>query len=115
LTKVFIMLVRLLALAAILLGGLLWSGGEHYLAPHFICGFLISTVVFVLAVTALIKHAVVPGILGVVFAVLLPVVGLKQLPLTFHAMGAIQIAHVAIALATIGVAESLYAAIRRAG
>jgi hypothetical protein len=113
LTKVLIMLVRLLALAAISLGGLLWAGHERYLAPHLICGFLLAAVVFLLAVMALIKHATIPGILGVLFAVFLPVVGLKQLPLTFHTLGAIQVAHVVVALATIGVAESLYAAIRR--
>jgi uncharacterized membrane protein YvlD (DUF360 family) len=61
------------------------------------------------------KKAVIQGILGVVLAVLLPVIGLKQLPLTFHTLGAIQAAHVVLALATIGVAESLYASIRRAG
>ena len=73
-----------------------------------------ATVVFVLAVMALTKGGVIPGILGIVFAVLLPVVGLKQLPLTFHTMGAIQVAHIALALAVIGVGESLYAVIRRA-
>jgi hypothetical protein len=36
-----------------------------------------------------------------------------QLPLT-HTMGAIQAAHIFVALAIIGVAERLYAAIQRA-
>jgi hypothetical protein len=108
------MLVRVLGLVAIVLGSLLWSGHQQYLGPHIGGGFLVAMVVFVLAVIALTKKAVVPGILGVVLAVLLPVIGLKQLPLTFHTWGAIQVAHIVFALATIAVAESLYAAIRRA-
>ena len=113
--KALIMVVRVLGLAGIVLGALLWSGREQYLNPHIGAGFLVAAVVFVLAVIALTKQAVVPGILGVVLAVLLPVIGLKQLPLTFHTMGAIQAAHIFFALSTIGVAERLYDAIRRAG
>jgi hypothetical protein len=109
------MLVRLIGLVSIVLGALLWSGHPQYLGPHIGGGFFVAMVVFVLAVFALMKGAVVPGILGVVLAVLLPIVGLKQLPLTFHTLGAIQVAHIFFALATIGVAERLYSAIRRAG
>ncbi len=112
--KALIMLVRVLGLAALVFGALVWTGRPQYLGPHFGSGFIVAAVVFVLAVIALTKGGVVPGILGVVFAVLLPVVGLKQLPLTFHTLGAIQVAHIALALAVIGVGESLYAAIRRA-
>lgn len=107
------MLVRVLGLAALVVGALLWSGRQPMLLPHFALGFFVVTVVFVLAVMAMINGAVIAGILGVVLAVLLPVAGLRQLPLTFHTLGAIQIAHVVLALAVIAVAESLYAAIRR--
>jgi hypothetical protein len=107
------MLVRVLGLVAIVLGALLWTGRQQYLGPHIGGGFLVSTVVFILAVLALTKKAVVPGILGVVLAVLLPVVGLKQFPLTFHTLAAIQVVHIVLALITIGVAESLYAAVRK--
>jgi hypothetical protein len=106
------MLVRIVGLAAIVLGALLWAGGKQYLGPHIGSGFLVAMVVFVLAVLALLKKAVVPGILGVVLAVLLPVLGFLQLPLTFHSMRAIQIVHIFVALAIIGVAERLYAAIQ---
>lgn len=112
--KALIMLVRLIGTVAIVLGVLLWTGRPQYLGPHIGGGFFVATVVFVLALIGLMKKAVVPGILGVVLAVLLPVIGLKQLPLTFHTLGAIQVAHVVLALATISVAESLYASIRRA-
>ncbi len=113
--KVLIMLVRVLGLAGIVLGALLWSGHQHLLKPHIGIGFAVVTVVFVLAVIAMLKKSVVPGILGVVFAVLLPVIGFMQLPITFHTMGAIQAAHIFVALAIIGVSERLYAAIQRAG
>jgi hypothetical protein len=109
------MLVRVLGLAAIVLGAVLWTGRAQYLGPHIGVGFFVAMVVFVLAVIALTKKAVVPGILGVVLAVLPPVIGLKQLPLTFHTMEAIQVAHIVFALMTIGVAESLYSAIRKNG
>jgi presenilin-like A22 family membrane protease len=115
LTKALIMLVRVLGLAAIVLGALLWTGRQQYLGSHIGGGFLVAIVVFVLAVMALTKKAVVPGILGVVLAALLPVVGFMQLPLTFHTLGAIQVVHIILALATIGVAERLFAAIRNAG
>jgi len=36
-----------------------------------------------------------------------------QLPLVFHAMGAVQAAHIALGLLAIGLAERLYSAIRR--
>jgi len=110
LAKLFIMLVRVFGLAAVVLGALLWTGRQPLLAPHIGCGFLVAILVFVLAVIALIKKAVIPGILGVVFVVLLPLVGFMQLPLTFHTLKAIQVAHIILALLTIGVAERLYSA-----
>lgn len=113
--KVLIMLVRVLGLAAIVIGALLWAGGQRYLSPHIGLGFTVAMVVFVMSIMALMKKAVLPGILGVVFAMLLPVVGFMQLPLTLHTLGAIQVVHIFLALAIIGVAERLYAAIQRAG
>jgi hypothetical protein len=112
LAKALIMIVRVLGLAAIVLGALLWSGHKEYLAPHIGGGFFVAIVVLVLAVIALTKKAVVPGILGIALACLLPVVGFMQLPLTFHTLGVIQVVHIIFALGTIGVAERLYAAIR---
>jgi hypothetical protein len=109
------MLVRVLGLAAIVLGALLWSGHRQYLGPHIGGGFFVAIVVLALAVIALTKKAVMPGVLGIVLACLLPVIGFMQLPLTFHTLGVIQIVHIFFALATIGVAEKLYAAIRAAG
>jgi len=112
LAKALIMLVRILGLVAIILGALLWSGHKEYLAPHIGGGFVVAIVVLVLAVFALTKKAVMPGILGIVLACLLPVIGFMQLPLTFHTLGAIQVMHIIFALGTIGVAERLYSAIR---
>lgn len=110
--KLFIMLVRVCGLAAIVFGSLLWTGRESLFAPHVIFGSIVAVAVFVLAVIALTKKAVLPGILGVVFAFLLPMVGSMQLPLAFRTLGAVQVAHIVLALLTIGVAERLYSAIR---
>jgi hypothetical protein len=112
LAKALIMLVRVLGLAAIVLGALLWSGRPQLLGPHIGGGFLVALVVLVLAVIALTKKAFVPGILGIVLACLLPVVGFMQLPLTFHTLGAVQVVHIFLALMAIGTAERLYSAIR---
>jgi hypothetical protein len=113
-TKTLIMLVRVLGLAAIVVGSLLWiTDHPPYLGPHIGLGFAVSAVVFVMAVLAMTKGAVVPGVLGVLLALLLPIAGFMQLPLKYHALGALQVVHIAVALSVIGVAERLYSAIRR--
>lgn len=109
------MLVRVLGLAAIVIGTLLWvTNHEPYLGPHIGVGFCVSSVVFVMAVIAMGKGAVVPGVVGLLLALLLPLVGFMQLPLHYHSMGGIQAVHIAVGLSVIGVAERLYAAIRSA-
>ncbi len=105
-----IMLVRIGAVVAIVFGALLWTGTEKYLGSHIGVGLLISLLVFALAVLALLKKAVVPGILGVLLAFSLPVLGFAQLPLTFHTLRAIQVAHVIFAIVAVGIAERLYSA-----
>jgi hypothetical protein len=109
------MLVRVLGLAAIVLGSMLWmSGHQPYLGPHLGAGFCVVVLVFVMGVIAVTKRAVGLGVSGILLAVLLPMVGFMQLqtPLLPHAMGGIQVAHIAIALCTIGLAERLYSVIR---
>jgi hypothetical protein len=116
LAKTLVMLVRVLGLAAIVLGSLLWiTGRQPYLGPHIGAGFCVAIAVFAMAVLALLRKAVVLGVAGILLAVLLPMAGFMQLPLVFHVMGAIQVAHIAIALSVVGLAERLYSAIRRAG
>jgi hypothetical protein len=116
LAKALIMAVRVLGLAAIVLGILLWiTGHQPYLGPHIGAGFCVASVVFVMGVIALTRKAVALGVAGILLALLLPMVGFMQLPLVFHSLGAIQVAHIAIALSIVGVAERLYSAIQRAG
>jgi hypothetical protein len=113
LAKACIMLVRLLGLAAIVIGGLLWMNAYGpYLKPHLALGFCVVTLVFVMGVIALTRHAIGLGIAGILLALLLPMVGFMQLPLVARAMGGIQVAHIAVALCIIGVAERLYSVIR---
>ena len=113
LAKAFIMLVRVLGLAAIVIGGLLWMNAhEPYLKPHIALGFCVVVLVFVMGVIAVTKRAVGLGIAGILLALLLPMVGFMQLPLLPRAMGAMQVAHIAVALCVIGLAERLYSVIR---
>ena len=110
--KALIMLVRILGLASIVLGALVWAEHVQLLSAHIGLGFLVSIAVFILAVVALTKKAAVAGSLGVILALLLPVIGFLQLPVTFHSLRLIQILHVIVGLCIIGVAERLYSAIR---
>lgn len=114
--KVLIMLVRLLAVLAIVLGILLLSGTHsEFVGIHIAVGFFLVLIVVILAILALMKGAIGPAILGIVFAFLLPYVGLKQFPLRFGVhLGWIQISHVVVALITLGLAEMLHGAIRKA-
>lgn len=113
--KALVMFVRLAGLIAIGLGVILWnSGNESYLALHIGVGFLVVTLLLVMAVLAIIKKAVVQGVVVLVLAVLLPVIGFLQLPLFPRSTHGIQLAHFVIALSALGLAERLYAAIRAA-
>ena len=113
LAKACIMLVRLLGLAAIIIGGLMWMNAYGpYLKPHLALGFSVVTLVFAMGVVALTKRAVGLGIAGILLALVLPMVGFMQLPLVARAMGAMQVAHIAVALCVIGVAERLYSVVR---
>ena len=112
--KTLIMLVRVLGLLAIILGSLSWiTGQRHYLAPHIGIGFGVAVAVLVMAVIAMAKGDVVLGVIGLLLAILLPMIGFMQLPVVFHSMGAIQGIHIALAFTAIGTAERLYSVIRR--
>jgi hypothetical protein len=114
--KAFIMVVRVLGLTAIVVGSLLWMGGHQVLlGPHIGLGFCVVVAVFVMSVLAMVRGAIGTGIAGILLALVLPMVGFMQLPVIAHSMGAIQVAHIAIALSIIGLAERLYSAIQRAG
>ncbi|MDR3763191.1 MAG: hypothetical protein P4M01_03765 [Acidobacteriota bacterium] len=110
--KALIMSVRVLGLVSIVLGALVWAEHENLLAAHIGVGFLVALAVFALAVAALLKKAIVPGIVGVIISLLLPVIGFLQLPATFHTLRLIQVLHIMVALSIIGLAERLYSATR---
>lgn len=114
--KILILLIRALALAAIIFGIMTWLGTfPNLLEAHMGFGFLVSLMVGILAVIALAKRIFALGILGLCAAVLLPVIGLRQFPLAFRHLGPIQISHLIIVFAALGIAESTYRAIRAAG
>ncbi|HVZ18735.1 MAG TPA: hypothetical protein VG897_16585 [Terriglobales bacterium] len=109
------MLVRLIALIEIGLG--IWIAsisGLPYLKAHIGLGFVFALLLLLLAVTSFVQHQVSIGIVGLLFAILLPAVGLHQFPLRFGSnLGAIQYAHVLITFLSIGVAEAMYSRIKR--
>jgi len=115
LTKTLIMLIRALSLATIIFGIMVWLGTfPNLLQTHIAFGFLIAIMLAILAVIALVKRAFALGILGLIAAVALPVIGLRQFPLAFRHLGPIQVSHVIIVFAALGIAESTYKAIRAA-
>ncbi len=115
LAKILIMLMRALSLIAVVIGILIWTATTPQLLPsHIAIGFGITTILAVLAVLALMKRELAPGILGLIAAVLLPVIGLRQFPLAFRHLGPIQVSHIIIVFAALGIAESTAAAVRRA-
>jgi hypothetical protein len=113
--KVLIMLVRLVAIIEIGLGIWIAAGsGFPYLKAHIGLGFVMALSVFLLAVIAAGRRVYGLAIIGIVLAILIPVVGFKQLPLpATGGMGAIQYAHVIAVLAAIGVAEALSGRLKR--
>lgn len=112
LSKVVIMLIRALSLAAIVLGIMIWLGTfPQLLTSHIGIGFLIAIMLAILAVIAFVKRIFALGILGLCAAVLLPVIGLRQFPLAFRHLGPVQVSHVIIVFAALGIAESTYKAI----
>jgi len=115
LAKVLIMLVRLIALVEIGLGIWIVSiSGLPYLKAHIVLGFCMALLLFLLALIGFNRHQVIVGVLGLIFAALLPATGLKQFPLKFGSnLGATQYAHAVIALLSIGVAEAMYGKIKR--
>jgi hypothetical protein len=112
--KVLIMLMRALALVAIVFGIMIWLGSFPQLLPsHIGIGFLFALSLGILAIIALAKRILALGILGLAAAILLPVIGLRQFPLAFRHLGPIQVSHIIIVFAALGIAECTYAAIRK--
>jgi len=113
--KILAMIVRVLFIVEIVLGVLLTMARLQFLNAHIGLGFVVALCVALLAVMACTKRMYGIGIVGLFFAILLPVTGLKQFPLKFGSgMGLIQIVHVVVALAAVGMAEALHARIRKA-
>lgn len=109
------MLVRTISLVSIIFGILIWTGQmPNLLGAHIGLGFLITASIFALAVIALAKRIWAMGILGILAALALPWVGFRQFPLAFMHIGMVQVAHILVVIAALGLAESLAANIRRA-
>jgi len=116
LTKVFVMLARLLFVIELALGTYIWSAyGLPTLNIHIGLGFVMTLVVLVLAVIALARRMVILGVLGVLIALLTPYIGLKQIPAMafMPSLGVIQVLHIISGLAAIGIAEAIGAKVRK--
>ena len=109
------MIVRVLFVVELVLGVLLAGVRLQYLPAHIGLGFLVAICVALLAIMACVKRMFGIGIVGLFFAILLPITGFKQFPLKFGSqIGLIQIVHVVVALAAVGLAEALHARLRKA-
>lgn len=116
LTKVLVMLARLLFLIELVLGTYIWTAyGMPTLNIHIGLGFVMTLVVLVLAVIALVRRMVILGVLGVLIALLTPYIGLKQIPamVFMPSLGVIQVMHIITGLAAIGIAEAIGAKVRK--
>ena len=112
--KILAMIVRVFFIVELVLGVLLTNAHLQYLPMHMGFGFLVAICVAILAIMACVKRDFGIGVVGLIFAILLPVIGIKQFPLKFGTqIGLIQIVHVVVALAAVGVAEALHARIRK--
>jgi len=113
--KVLIMLARLLFLVELGFGIAIASAkGFQFVRLHIGLGFAMSILLLLLAILAATKKLVIPTLLGCTFAIVLPWTGIEQLPVRLAGgFRAIQGAHAAIAILSIGAAEIIYARFRR--
>jgi hypothetical protein len=112
--KILAMIVRVFFVVELVLGVLLAGVRFQYLPVHIGLGFLVAGCVALLAIMACMKRMFGIGVVGLFFAILLPITGFKQFPLKFGSqIGLIQIVHVVVALAAVGLAEALHARIRK--
>ncbi len=104
------MCVRLLALLSIVLGILIYSGkvdptNMAVIGSHFLFGFILVGFVLALAIVALLNKLYVPGILGVLLSIGVPISGFKQIATIGPHMGAPQVTHLFLVLLVLGIAE----------
>ena len=104
------MVVRLLGTVMLILGSLFWTGNALSLIPvHMLVGVVLVLTLWTLAILAAVRH-VHPGLvtLAIAWGLLLPILGLSQaslLPGPAHWL--IQVLHLLVGLAAIGLAETL--------
>jgi len=107
---------RLDGLAALILGGLLWSGSAGQLKIHILTGFIMTITLLLLGLFGFFARIkpVLP-IIAIVWAILLPYIGFAQLHLLpggSHVV--IQVVHLLIGVCAIGLAEAVGAKITKA-
>ena len=79
------MIVRVFFVVELILGVLLAGVRLQYLPVNIGLGFLVAICVALLAIMACVKRMFGIGIVGLFFAILLPITGFKQFPLKFGA------------------------------
>jgi hypothetical protein len=102
-------ILRITFLAALILGLLLWSGrGYQYLQLHMWIGFVITFDLLLLAFLSLSRRTAALSVIGLAWAILLPVLGIAQLrllPGPNHWW--IRVLHLVLGLGAVGFGESL--------
>lgn len=103
--KGLLMLLRLLWLVVLATGTLFYFHVAVPISLHIYMGFAIAAIMIVIAIMGL-RAALVPALLTIVVAILLPVIGILQLKhLTMPDLPYIQITHVVLGIAAIALAE----------
>ena len=103
-------IVRLIGFAALVLGIMLWTGnGAAYVKLHMWLGFIVTFALLLLIVISLLSRIgpMLP-LLALVWAIVLPVLGIAQLRVVLgpnHWI--IQVVHLVLGLGAIGLAETL--------
>ena len=108
--KILVAILRIVFLLSIILGLALWTGhGYAYLQLHMWLGFVITFDLLILSLLGLLSRvsAALP-IIAIVWAVLLPVIGISQLHLMpGPSHWVIRVVHLILGLGAIGLGEAL--------
>ena len=108
-------IARLDGLAALILGGILWSGSRGSLKIHIITGFILTlTLLLVALLSFFLRVRPALPIVAIAWAILLPYVGFAQLKLVPGASHVVvQLIHLVIGICAIGLVEAVGAKIVR--
>ena len=110
-----LMTLRASGVLALILGIVLWTGNDNLTAVHIVLGFLVVASLWWIAAAAFTSPAVTPALAGVAVLVglLQIVLGYTQVNLFLSAHAVVQVTHLVLGLAALGLGEVLVARMKR--